>query len=247
MISEVANIDCMEFMVGLPDGAFDLAVPDVPFGLNEGKRHITRTNQVKQRSGQFLYVPFIHTVKDWDAAQPEQEYFNELFRVSKRRILFGENYLQFAQKELSSGRIFWDKLTTGDFSDGELMWTDLFSSVRRVVFMWSGFNQGLSLETPHIQQGNKRLNEKRIHPVQKPVALYKWLFQNYAKPGQTIFDSHMGSQSSRIAAWDLGFDYYGTELDPDYYKAGCERFERHCQQPKLFMPTPVVEIQEGLF
>jgi site-specific DNA-methyltransferase (adenine-specific) len=235
----------MEMMAEMPDWAFDLAIVDPPFGLGEGRKHSTRTIRCKQRNGAYLNVPFIHSQKDWDDSQPEQGYFDELFRVSRKAILFGENYLQFNQHGQSSGRIFWDKLTNGDFSDGEILWTNLFSSVRRVTFMWSGFNQGISIETPHIQQGNKRLNERRIHPTQKPVALYKWLLTNYAKPGDTILDTHLGSGSSRIAAYDLGFEFYGTELDTDYFNAQEERFANHVAQGKLFTPESPIH-EQGL-
>lgn len=245
MESIVENRDCMTPMAEMPDGAFDLAIVDVPFGLNEGRKHTSRSGYVKQRNGSVLYVPPKHIEKEWDAYAPSQTYFDELFRVSKKAIIFGENYLQFTQKADSSGRIFWDKLTTGDFSDGEMLWTNLFSSVRRVVYMWSGFNQGLSLATPFIQQGNKQLNERRIHPTQKPVALYKWLLTNYAKPGQRILDTHLGSGSSRIAAYDLGFDFTGYELDTDYFNAQEARFANHIAQPKLFAPN-VEPTEQGL-
>jgi site-specific DNA-methyltransferase (adenine-specific) len=246
MLSEAHNSDCLAAMREMPDKCFELAIVDVPFGLNEGKKHATRTIRCKQRNGSFLNVPFIHTKKDWDESQPSQLYFNELFRVSRKQIIFGENYLQFDQKAESSGRIFWDKLTSGDFSHGELMWTNLFSSIRRVVFMWSGFNQGISLETPFTQQGNKRLNEKRIHPVQKPVVLYSWLLTNYAKTGDRILDTHLGSGSSRIAAYDLGFDFVGYELDKDYFETQEARFKTHCAQPKLFVPEVVQPEQVSL-
>lgn len=246
-ISLVENRDCLEAMAEMPDKAFDLAIVDVPFGLGEGKKHTSRSGLVKQRNGSFLLVPPKHQEKDWDACAPTQTYYDRLFRVCRRHIIFGENYLQFNQKASSTGRIFWDKLTTGDFSDGEMLWTNLFSSVRQVRFMWSGFNQGISLETPHIQQGNKRLNEKRIHPTQKPVALYKWLLTNYAKPGDTILDTHLGSGSSRIAAYDLGFDFVGYELDKDYFEAQERRFADHIAQPKLFVPEQAVIEQPPMF
>lgn len=144
MISEAHNIDNMIAMAQMLDKAFDLAILDVPFGLGEGRNHATRSGYVKQRNGSRLYVEPKHALKDWDASQPEQAYFNEAFRVAKKHIIFGENYLQFNQKPTSSGRIFWDKLTTGDFSDGEMIWTNLFSSVRQVRYMWSGMMQGVS-------------------------------------------------------------------------------------------------------
>lgn len=246
MVSEAYNQDCLEAMRQIPDKALDLAVLDVPFGLGEGRNHATRSGYVKQRNGSRLYVEPKHAIKDWDNSRPTQAYFDEVFRVASKHIIFGENYLQFSQKDSSSGRIFWDKLTTGDFSDGELIWTNLFSSVRQVRYMWSGMMQGASLAKPETQQGNKALNERRIHPNQKPVALYKWLLTNYARPGDRILDTHLGSGSSRIAAYDLGFDFTGYELDPDYFAAQERRFADHIAQPKLFAPEPI-ETQEALW
>lgn len=122
--------------------------------------------------------------------------------------------------------IVWDKKTKEtNWADAEIAWTSFDDIVRIFSFGWNG-----------MLQENMANKEQRIHPTQKPVALYKWLLTNYAKEGDTILDTHMGSQSSRIACWDLGFDYCGFEIDEDYFKAGCERFERHRAQGKLFEP-----------
>ena len=167
----------------------------------------------------------VHKAKAWDDAPPPQEYFDELFRVSKYQIIFGENYIDFSQKSTSSGRIFWDKVNgTSHFSDGEMLWTNLFSSVRQITYMWAGFCQGVSLETPTRQRGNKKLNEKRIHPSQKPVLLYQALLQ-WAKPGWKILDTNLGSGSSRIAAAEMGFDFYGFEKDAEYFADSERRFK----------------------
>lgn len=245
--SEAYNRDCLEAMREMPDKAFDLAIVDPPYGLGEGTKHLSRQQPVRQRNGSDLPVLSLHTAKDWDTEQPPQVYFDELFRVSRKHIIFGENYLQFSQKHSSSGRIFWDKINgSNDFSDGEMAWTNLFTSIRQYRFLWNGMIQGTPVR-PTYQQGNKQLNEKRIHPTQKPVALYKWLLTNYAKPGQTILDTHLGSGSSRIAAYDLGFDFTGYELDKDYFEAQEQRFARHIAQPKLFTPVPAEAQQEGLW
>lgn len=120
------------------------------------------------------------------------------------------------------------------FSDCELAATDLFTSVRIFRYMWNGMMQGKSMTEGWIMQGNKKLNEKRIHPTQKPVALYAWLLNNYAKPGDHILDTHFGSGGSMIAAWDLGFEFTGIEIDPVYYKAAVKRFHQHIAQGRLF-------------
>ena len=152
---------------------------------------------------------------------PSAEYFKELERVSKNRIVWGGNYFELPQ---SSGWIFWEKGTAEGFtlSPGELAWTSYQNSVKRVAILWAGFRK--------CEQG------QRIHPTQKPVKLYEWLLTNYAKPGQRILDTHLGSGSSAIAAYNLGFDFVGTELDKDYYDAACKRFEEHKRQGRLFEP-----------
>ena len=127
---------------------------------------------------------------------------------------------------MSSGVIVWDKVNfENDFSDCELAWTNLFSSVRLFSYMWNGMLQGKSVNEGKINNGNKALCEKRIHPTQKPIALYDWIFSKYAKQGDKILDTHLGSQSSRIAAYKAGLDFVGSELDPDYFRDGNQRFE----------------------
>lgn len=245
--SKTYNSDCLEAMRLMADNAFDLAFPDVPYGIDEGNKVLSRVRPVLQKNGRKTPMFAIHKKKDWDKEQPTQEYFDELFRVSKYQVIFGENYLQFDQKSTSSGRIFWDKVNGGsDFSDGELLWTNLFSSVRQFTYMWNGFCQAISIDEPTRQRGNKKLNEKRIHPSQKPIAIYHYLLQ-FAKPGWKILDTHCGSQASRIATDNLGFDYTGFEIDTEYYSAGEKRFAEHIAQPRLFEPIKTVEKQEALF
>lgn len=170
-------------------------------------------------------------------------YFKELLRVSKHYIVWGCNYYNF---HFAPGRIVWDKCNQkSSFSDCEIAATDLIDSVRLFPFMWNGMCQGRSVSDGRTMQGNKALNEVRIHPTQKPVALYVWTLQKFAKPGWKILDTHLGSGSSRIAAYGLGFDFWGTEIDKKYFDAMNLRFEREClgierigdriiQQPLLF-------------
>jgi site-specific DNA-methyltransferase (adenine-specific) len=213
--SEVFNLDCMKGMAAMPDKAFDLAIVDVPYGLGEDG------GRFRDRKGGGHRVL---EKKNWDTAAPSESYFGELFRVSINQIIWGANHLISRFPIDSAGWIFWDKLMGGDFSDGELAWSSFDRPLRKFTFC------------------NKYAG--KIHPTEKPPELYKWLLQNYAKDGDTILDSHMGSQSSRIASWDLGFDYTGFEIDEDYYKAGCERFERHKVQGKLFTPE-MAQVTQG--
>ena len=155
--------------------------------------------------------------KGWDNAIPSAEYFKELFRVSQNQIIWGGNYFL---EYLGSTKCFliWDKMIGEgmSFADAELAWTS-FKKPTRIKKLSSNSNGG------------------KIHPTQKPVALYEWLLTNYAKPGDKILDTHLGSGSSRIAAYNLGFDFVGCEIDEDYFKAQEERFKAHTAQQSLFI------------
>ena len=149
----------------------------------------------------------------WDDNVPDKEYFEELIRVSKNQIIWGVNYYPY--DFLVGGRIYWDKrVTMPTYSNGELAYCSLINSIKSVSITWHG-----------MLQENMKNKEIRIHPTQKPVALYKWLLTNYAKEGDLILDTHVGSASSLIACHEMGFDAVGFELDPDYYKASKERLQ----------------------
>lgn len=213
------NIDCMEFMRKMPDNAFSLAVCDPPYGIMEsGAKNHTRGKLAKARD----YKPFY----GGDEKAPTKEYFRELERVSRNQIIFGANH--FADNLPSAQShcwIVWDKMNgETDFADCELAWTSFHSAVRIFRYRWQG-----------MLQGNMKDKEQRIHPTQKPVALYAWIYSKYAKPGDKILDTHLGSGSSRIAAYDAGLDFVGCEIDPDYFKAQEERFRRHTAQENLFL------------
>jgi site-specific DNA-methyltransferase (adenine-specific) len=223
-VSEVKNIDCIEGMKSFPDKFFDLAIVDPPYGIKESAhRARSRTKLAKTRC---------YGSQIWDMDIPSAEYFDELFRISKNQIIWGGNYFL---DYLGATRcmIVWRKLTTGNFADAELAWTSFKTSVREFTFMWNGMLQGRSIEKGHLMQDNKQMNETRIHPTQKPAALYKWLLSNYAKQGDKIIDTHLGSGSSRIAAHQLGFDFYGFELDLDYFNAQEKRFKEQTAQLTL--------------
>jgi site-specific DNA-methyltransferase (adenine-specific) len=214
MISEVFNIDCMDGLKQYPDKYFELAIVDPPYGigankmtLGNGKRKVFRGND------------------DWDKSAPDSRYFYELRRISKNQIIWGANHFIENNPVNSSCWIVWDKGTgDNDFADCELAWTSFDKTVRKYFQSWVGAN------------AKERNEPDRMHPTQKPVSLYRWILKNYTNSGDKILDTHMGSQSSRIAAFEMGFDYYGFEIDTDYFKAGCERFENYKSQLKLFQP-----------
>lgn len=212
----IMNIDCMEYMKTLPDKFFDLAIVDPPYGIGMDRGKIGIDGTAKANN---------YLKKDWDGFAPTHEYFNELTRVSKNQIIWGANHFADALPcPKSPCWIVWDKEKVGGlFADSELAWTSFKTAVRNFKYQWHG-----------MLQGDMKNKEARIHPTQKPVKLYEWILTNYAKPGQTIFDSHMGSGSSAIACNNLGFEYVGCELDEDYYNAACERIAKHAQQERLF-------------
>lgn len=229
MRSEVYNIDCMEYMRTLPDKTFQLAIADPPYGIGADKP-ARKPCMVKQRNGTYLRSPRNdYARKDWDAAIPTQSFFDELIRVSERQIIWGANYFG-----LIGGMIVWDKLNGDSDQFGcEIAWKSFDIRTDIVHYMWQGMFQGevcsTDINKAIRQQGNKALNEKRIHPTQKPTLLYAWLLNQYASIGDTIFDPMMGSQSCRVAAYKLGLDFVGCELDKDYFVAGCERFDNECK------------------
>lgn len=219
------NIDCMEYMRTLPDKAFDLAVVDPPY-FSGPERRGYYGNKVS-KIGVHRDYPIS---PQWEI--PGVAYFAELCRVAKHYIVWGCNYFDY---HFAAGRIVWDKINqNSSFSDCELAATNIHNSVRLIRYMWNGMMQGKSISEGSVQQGNKALNEKRIHPTQKPVALYTWVFQKYARPGDKILDTHLGSGSSRIAAYDMGLDFVGCEIDPYYFEAQEKRFAEHTAQMSLF-------------
>lgn len=204
----------MDLMARYKDKHFDLAIVDPPYGIGEdGAKNHSRGNKAIAKK---------HIIKNWDKNRPSKEYFNELIRVSKNQIIWGGNY--FADLLTPTmGWIFWDKHMSGDFSAGELAYTSFNKALEKFDFAWNG-----------MLQGDMKNKETRIHPTQKPVALYKWLLKNYAKEGDLILDTHVGSASSLIACEEMGFDYVGCELDKDYYDMACKRIETYRQQLRMF-------------
>ena len=207
-ISEVYNMDCMEGMAKYPDKYFDLAIVDPPYGIGFD-------NKIRESKNKY-----------WDNSIPNDNYFIELLRVSKNQIIWGANYFPFLWQNGCKGFIFWNKdVNFETYSSGELAYTSFNKPARYFYYAWNGLADG-------IKGRNKK--EKTIHPTQKPIKLYKWLLTNYAKQGDKILDTHLGSGSSRIAAYDMGFDFVGYELDKDYFDAQEKRFNDFKQQLKLF-------------
>jgi len=211
---KIINGDCMEAMIKMEDNQFDLAIVDPPYGIGESSK--TNKSRVK------LAEPKDYGSKEWDKNSPRKEIFDEIIRVSKNQILFGANHYISKVPYDSSCWIVWDKDNSGDFADCELAWTNFKTAVRVFKFRWNG-----------MLQGNMKKKETRIHLTQKPVALYKWLLKNYAKEGDTILDTHMGSGSIAIACHDMGFDLTAYEIDKDYYNDAMERYNNHIAQQRL--------------
>lgn len=225
-VSHVANMDCMEFMKQFPDKFFDLAVVDPPYGINMDGGKIGGEKKAKLKE---------YTKKDWDKAAPDVAYFQELRRVSKNQIIFGANHFISRIPIDSSCWIVWDKLNgESGFADCELAWTSFRKAVRKFAFRWAG-----------MLQGNMKDKEDRIHPTQKPRALYAWIFENFTRGGYRILDTHLGSGSSRIAAWHAGLDFYGCELDKEYFDKANERFEKEIHGVEVVGQTVIQ--QQSLF
>ena len=224
-------MDCMQGMKEFPDKYFDLAIVDPPYGRKEhGGRN--RSGYVRQKNGSKIFVKDgQYENRKWDNEPPSEEYFNELMRVSKNQIIFGCNYFDYP---LIGGRIVWDKCNDGsDQSDAEIAYCSMNDRIDIFRYMWRGMFQGKSITEGTTQQGNKRLNEKRIHPTQKPVALYEWLLNRYAKPNDIILDTHVGSASSLTACYNTNHKFVGFELDEYYYKVSKQRLDTEMAQMRL--------------
>ena len=213
MTIELLNIDCMEYMATLPDKAFDLAIVDPPYGIGiDGQKETTNKERNPKQNRK------LHAQKDWDKEIPPAEYFDELERVSKNQIVWGANYFVLHLKRSKKGWIFWFKGQEGlTMSDGELAYSSFDRPTRQVTI-----------------NRVELLIDGTIHPTQKPVKLYEWLFTNYAKPGQRVLDTHLGSGSSAIAAHYFGVDFVGCEIDQDYYQAARQRFDKETRQCAMF-------------
>ena len=204
---QLFNGDCMEAMASMRDKQFDLAIVDPPYGIGMDGNNASTGGHGGRKA---------HTIKNWDNERPSAEYFNQLFRVSKEQIIWGANYYP-EYLHGTMGWIFWDKGQDIKQSDGELAFSSFQRAFRRKIM-----NRCVLLK------------EGTIHPTQKPVALYKWLLKNYAKEGDKVLDTHLGSGSIAIACHDMGFNLVGYEIDKEYYDAAQKRLENHKKQLTLF-------------
>jgi site-specific DNA-methyltransferase (adenine-specific) len=217
--SRVYLMDCIEGMKQYPDKHFELAIVDPPYGIGEdGSKNHTRGKLATSKN----YKGF----SGGDEEAPNSDYFDLLKRKSKNIIIWGANHFidNIPFNVSTPCWIVWDKVNgETDFADCELAWTSYKSAVRQFTYRWQG-----------MLQQNMKDKEHRIHPTQKPVALYEWLLHNYAKQGDKILDTHLGSQSSRIAAYKNGFDFTGFELDAEYFEKGNKRFDEFKSQLRMF-------------
>ena len=218
-ISEVYNEDCMIGMARYPDKYFDLAIVDPPYGIDRDKKQ-------NKNKGKWGFKEYHET--EWDNEVPNNLYWDELFRVSENQIVWGANHFISKIPFDSPCWLVWDKVGNGfDFADCELAWTSFETAVRRFTYA-RGNDKGFAPKLKGIERVG--IN---IHPTQKPVQLYAWLLHNYAKEGDKILDTHLGSGSSRIACWKGGFDFVGFELDKDYYEAQEKRFKEFRSQLRM--------------
>jgi site-specific DNA-methyltransferase (adenine-specific) len=210
------NEDCLQAMLKMDTDQYDLAIVDPPYGIGEdGKSNHSRSCLASSTK----FKP-----KKWDREPPNIDYFTELLRISKKCIIWGANhFINNIPNSNSSCWLVWNKENgKNDFADCELAYTNFKTAVRMFSFRWQG-----------MLQGNMKNKEKRIHPTQKPVALYKWILNKYAKEGDNILDTHLGSGSIAIACHDMGFSLDGYELDTEYYDAACKRLREHQRQLQL--------------
>ena len=208
---DLRRMDCMELMAQYPDKHFDLAIVDPPYGIQRAGQPETFTKNPKHKRRH-------HDAKEWDNQVPDAQYFHELRRVSKNQIVWGANYMT-QHLPPSMGWIFWDKGQCLSMSDGELAYSSFNRALRRIV-----------------KNRCEIMKDGSIHPTQKPVALYKWILANYAKPGDTILDTHMGSGSIAIACHYAGHHLTACELDQDYFDAAVARIERETAQLDFLTP-----------
>ena len=213
---DLINGDCMEFMAGCDDNAYDLAIVDPPYGVGMSGGNVGyKGNNNFER-------------KEWDNEIPSAEYFSELMRVSKTQIIWGGNYFPLPPSRCF---IVWDKgagFKGRTYAEGELAWCSLDANAK--IFKYDPLCNG-------DYKG-------KINPCQKPISLYKWLLDNYATEGNKILDTFGGSMSSVIACIDMEYDVDCVERDSDYFKAACERVQTHVNQLDMFIPVPIININK---
>jgi len=237
--STVFNDDYRNILSRFEDGYFDLALCDIPYGIDVAKMAFLKEvkTTVKQKNGTRLNGNInkkVHTFKDWDKEPPPQEYFDELKRISKHQIIFGIEYVNWTG--VGTGRIKWDKgVAEGmSFKKYELAYCSMIDYEMELPLLWAGMCQAKSLSEPMTQQGNKKLNEKRIHPCHKPIMLYDKLLLEFGFKGMKVIDTHLGSGSSRISSDRFGVsEFVGIEIDEEHFNDHQKRWSIYKSQPKL--------------
>ena len=226
-----------------PDKYFDIATCDIPYGIGVGKMAYLNEvkTTVKQKNGTKLNGnrnKQVYTQKEWDKQPPPQSYFDELRRVSKHQIIFGIDYVNW--DGVGTGRIKWDKgVSDGmSFNRYEVAYCSLIEDTWDLPLLWAGMCQAKSLSEPMTQQGNKKLNEKRIHPCHKPVMLYDTIYLRFGFEGMKVIDTHLGGGSNRISCYKLGYDFVATEVDLEYFLKQDKRFKQFTSQTNLFKTEP---------
>lgn len=216
MVSEVFNTDCLAYMKTLPDAFFDLAIVDPPYQLK--KSSVQGSGKLKNRT-------LNRHDMSWDVAPPT-EYWKELFRVSKNQIIWGGNYFPLPPCRCF---VIWDK-------------QQVWENFSQCEFAWTSFDKPAKLTT--ISNRGGHIDKVVWHPTCKPIELYAYLLKTFAKPGDKIFDSHLGSGSSRIAAYKMGFDFYACEISKEYYDLQEERFREECLgETKLQDGTTITQLE----
>lgn len=239
MKSEVFNDSYENKMHIYSDGHFDLALCDIPYGIDVANMPFLKEvkTTVRQKNGNRLNGNLnkkAYTFKDWDKNTPPQAYFDELKRISKHQIIFGVEYVDW--KGLGPGRIKWNKgVAEGmSFKKYELAYCSMIDTEVELPLLWAGMCQAKSLAEPMTQQGNKKLNEARIHPCHKPIMLYDRLLMDYGFPGMKVIDTHLGGGSSRISCDKFGVgEFVGIEIDQEHYNDHQERWRIYKMQQKL--------------
>ncbi len=216
---ELLNIDCLHYLKQCDNKQFDLAIVDPPYGINIHKMNFTQNTK-----GGLAKRGDYSSMGNWDKEVPTDEYWIELMRVSKNQIVWGGNYFSLPSVR---GWVFWDKRThekyDNDFGDGELAWTSFDRPLRCFRWLWNG-----------MLQQNMKDKQQRIHPAEKPKALYEWLLMNYAKKGDKIIDTHLGSGSIAMACWNMKHDLVGMDINKKYIDSANKRLTDYIKQLRLF-------------
>lgn len=241
---DLQRADCLKYSPWFPDVFFDLVVADPPYFSGPEKRGAYGKNV----SATGIKRPCYPLTEKWQI--PDRNWFKEMKRVSKNQIIWGANYFEFIGqpfktprrnelkqflKEHPTGWIVWDKCNgSSSFNDYELAWTSFNRPTVLFKFMWNGMMQGKSIYQGHIQQGNKKLNQKRIHMTEKPILLYDWIFHNYTDPGSKVFSPYGGSFSDAISARKFDIDFYACEISEKIFSTAYNRFKNYQCQLEIF-------------